>query len=60
MIEVLDGKKCVLRLIEVPPFDFDDPAAGPPDLSVRVNNLDQFHFSFPVSADYVIRVNKRS
>lgn len=42
------------------PFDFDDPAAGPPDLSVRVNNLDQFHLSFPVSADYVIMVNKRS
>jgi len=42
------------------PFDFDDPAAGPADLVTRVNKLDEFHVSFPVSVDYVIRVNERS
>lgn len=42
------------------PYNPDDPSAGPPDVRARVNTLDQFHLSFPVSVDYAVRVNKRS
>ena len=41
-------------------YDFDDPAAGPADLVTRITKLDQFHISFPVSLDYVIRATKRT
>lgn len=42
------------------PYDPDDPSAGPPDVRARVTNLDLLYLSFPVSIDYVIRMNKRS
>jgi hypothetical protein len=42
------------------PYDENDPAAGPPDLRVRVTDLDLFYFSLPVSVDYAIRSGPRS
>lgn len=41
------------------PYNPDDPSAGPPDVRARVNTLDQFHINFPVSANYVVRVDNR-
>lgn len=42
------------------PYDENDPAAGPPDLRVRITDLDLLYLSFPVSIDYVVRAGKRS
>ena len=42
------------------PYDENDPAAGPPDVRVRITDLDRPYLSFPVSIDYVVRMGKKN
>ncbi|HEY0768881.1 MAG TPA: hypothetical protein VGD31_00920, partial [Sphingobacteriaceae bacterium] len=43
------------------PYDPDDPTHGQPDIYVQLAPLDdQFHISFPVSMEYVLRTTKRT
>jgi hypothetical protein len=42
------------------PYDENDPSAGPPDVRVRITDLDLPYLSFPVSVDYVVRMGKRN